>query len=127
MQHVRLYTVHSEEERGAEKHDMTSSAQSKVNEICWESCRRSMQGACVCAKLIEGITKTIHVLLLLQQRTICDAQAILELGFNAQLIQPDVDFWSTAMHKHCVNAHTGKQHQIIYDSFLQTRPYALRR
>ena len=37
--------------------------------------------------------------------TVCDPKAVLELRLNAQLIEPDVDFWPTAMHHHWPHSH----------------------
>lgn len=50
--------------------------------------------------------------------TVGDAQAVLELGLDAQLVQPGVDLRAAAMHHHRLNAHARQQNEVGHNTCL---------
>ena len=44
--------------------------------------------------------------------TVSDAQAILELWLNANLLQPNVDLGTSTMHQNAPNAHGGQENNV---------------
>ena len=51
--------------------------------------------------------------------TICDAESIFELCFNAEFVQPYVDLWATTVYKHGPDPHASKQNKVFDDACLQ--------
>ena len=55
----------------------------------------------------------------LPKLTVCDSQTVFELCFDAKLIEPYVDFWTSTMYQNWPNSNTRKQNQVLDDSSLQ--------
>ena len=54
----------------------------------------------------------------LPKLTVCDSQTVFELCFDAKLIEPYVDFWTSTMYQNWPNSNTCKQNQVLDDSSL---------
>jgi hypothetical protein len=76
------------------------------------------QPDCVAARLLderdEGLVHAAaqHHLHHVHRVGICHAQAVLELGLDAQAREPGVDLGAAAVHHHRPDSHARQQHQV---------------
>lgn len=76
-----------------------------------------MHTCCACMAPRRGATTRAAP----ERLTVGDAQAILELGLDADLLKPGVDLRTTSVHQHGPHTHASQQHQIGNHTGLQMR------